>query len=104
MYKVAIVGENDTVAGFRALGLEVFPASESEHAKQILETLIRQDFAVIYITEQIASGIMDYINKLKTGILPAVILIPGNKGSMGIAMAEIKKAVEKAVGADILGD
>jgi V/A-type H+-transporting ATPase subunit F len=34
--------------------------------------------------------------------LPAIIPIPGMKGSMGIGLRNIKKAVEKAVGADIL--
>ncbi len=33
---------------------------------------------------------------------PAIILIPGNKGSMGIGLADINKSVEKAVGANIL--
>lgn len=102
MYKVGVIGESDTVAGFRALGLETFSVDSSYEAQEVLEKLIKQNFAIIYITEQIAQGIMEYIRKLKTGILPAIILFPGNKGSMGIATEEIKNAVERAVGVDIL--
>ena len=36
-------------------------------------------------------------------LTPAIILIPGKSGSLGIGMANVKKSVERAVGADILG-
>lgn len=102
MYKAAVVGEKDTVLGYRTLGLDVFPVIHSEDAKKVLEELVKEPYAVIYVTEQTAGPIMDYIRGLKTRMLPAVILIPGNKGSLGIAAEEIRKSVEKAVGADIL--
>jgi V/A-type H+-transporting ATPase subunit F len=34
--------------------------------------------------------------------LPAITVIPSSKGSRGYGMANIKSAVERAVGADIL--
>ena len=34
--------------------------------------------------------------------LPAITVIPGSGGSTGYGMANIKSAVERAVGADIL--
>ena len=42
------------------------------------------------------------IEKNRKQRTPAIILIPGNKGSMGIGLADINKSVEKAVGANIL--
>ena len=42
------------------------------------------------------------IEKYRSKPIPAVILIPGKSGSMGIGMANIKNSVEHAVGADIL--
>ena len=36
MYKVGIIGDKDSVLGFKAVGLEVFPCSRSEEAKKIL--------------------------------------------------------------------
>lgn len=104
MYKIGIVGEKDTIAGFRVLGLEAFPVKTPQETRELLESLSKQDYAVIYITEQAAQPVMDYIRELKTRTLPAIVLIPGNKGSMGIAVDEIKNAVEKAVGINILGN
>ena len=37
-----------------------------------------------------------------TALPRPVILIPGKEGSLGLGMANIKKSVERAVGADIL--
>lgn len=45
---------------------------------------------------------MDVIDEYKDSELPAIILIPGLQGSLGIGMAGVKKSVERAVGADIL--
>ena len=36
--------------------------------------------------------------------VPAVILIPGRRGSLGIGKTALNRAVERAVGANILGD
>lgn len=40
----------------------------------------------------------EYVDKR----LPAIIPIPDKDGSLGIGMESVKKAVERAVGADIL--
>ena len=42
------------------------------------------------------------IARFKDSLTPAIILIPGKEGSLGIGMRNIKQAVERAVGADIL--
>jgi V/A-type H+-transporting ATPase subunit F len=42
------------------------------------------------------------IEKYTDAIKPAIILIPGTAGSLGIGMAGVHKTVERAVGADIL--
>ena len=45
-----------------------------------------------------ALEVAEYIDKR----LPAIIPIPDKDGSLGIGMESVKKAVERAVGADIL--
>ena len=44
----------------------------------------------------------DAVERYKDALTPAIILIPGKDGSLGIGMANVKRAVERAVGADIL--
>ena len=45
---------------------------------------------------------IENIARYKDELTPAIILIPGKEGSLGLGMANIKKSVERAVGADIL--
>ena len=101
-YKVACLGDRDSVLGFRALGINTYFADTPEEAAPILKELASQDVAVIYITEQLALGLSAEIQACEETLTPAVILIPGKQGTLGLGQAALKSAVERAVGADIL--
>ena len=102
MYKIAVMGDVDSVLGFKALGLDVYPVAGPEEGHETLHRLARENYAIIYITEQLASQIPAEIARYQDALTPAVILIPGKEGSLGIGMNNVKNAVERAVGADIL--
>ena len=102
MYKIAVLGDRESTLGFKALGFEAYPAQDSAQAKEILSRLAKDDYAVIYITEQLAADMDDEISKYKDSLTPAIILIPGKDGTLGIGMRGVHSAVERAVGADIL--
>ncbi|WP_202621087.1 V-type ATP synthase subunit F [Pseudoflavonifractor sp. 524-17] len=102
MYKIAVLGDKDSVLGFKALGLDVFPSDTVEEARKTLHRLAKEEYAVIYLTEQYAAKLEHEVARYKDELTPAVILIPGKEGSLGIGMANVKRAVERAVGADIL--
>ena len=106
MLKIAVIGGRDTVMGFRALGLETYPAADAAEAGHILRRLTREneDYAIIYIEENLAAELGHEIDKFKDRPTPAVILIPGREGSMGLGQSALKAAVERAVGTNILGD
>lgn len=101
MYKIAVIGDRDSVLGFRALGLDVFFAGDAETARKTLHRLAQQEYAVIYITEQLAQDLTGEITRYKNAVMPAVILIPGKGGSLGLAGHALQAAVERAIGADI---
>ena len=101
-YKVAVLGDKDSVLGFKALGLDAFAAENVEEARRSLHALAKKDYAVIYLTERYAAGMESDIERYKDALTPAIILIPGKEGSLGIGMSNVKRAVERAVGADIL--
>lgn len=101
MYKIAVLGDRDSVLGFKALGLDTFFAENTEEARHTLHRLARETYAIIYITEQLAADLSADIDKYKTSVTPAVILIPGKSGSLGLGAQALQSAVERAVGADI---
>ena len=90
--------------GFKALGLEACPVANAEEARETLRRLTKdsEDYAIIYVEENLAQELQHEIDKFKDVPKPAIILIPGKDGSLGIGMANVKRAVERAVGADIL--
>ena len=103
-YKIAVLGDRDSVLGFQTLGLDTCPADTVEQARTILHRLAKENYAIVYLTEQYAQHMQPELERYKDRLTPAIILIPGKEGSLGIGMANVKKAVERAVGADILGD
>ena len=101
-YGIAAIGDWESVMGFRALGLETCPVTSPEEAREEIRRLAKADCAVIYLTETLAKSLPDVLNRYKDEMRPAIILIPGREGPLGIGRDNIQRAIERAVGADIL--
>ena len=103
MYKIGMIGERDSVIGFMALGFAVHEAEDVDTARAVLHTLAKDgEYAIIYIVENYAVALSEDIAKYKDLPTPAIICIPGKNGTTGYGLSQVKKAVERAVGADIL--
>ena len=104
MDKIAVMGDYDSIYGFAALGLSIFPddGSDREESVRTLRNLAAHGFGVIYLTEGLAEILQDVVEEFRTSMLPAIILIPGVKGNSGAGVRAVKKSVEQAVGSDIL--
>ena len=114
-YSIAIVGTADVILGFKALGLETHPVNSPAEALEKIEELsaasrphptIQNEtvakYAVIFIIEDIAEGLPeDRYKKLTSKPLPAIIPLPGPKGSTGFGEARLKKLIIQAVGTEI---
>lgn len=104
MHKIGVIGDKDSVLCFKAFGLDVFPVIEieAEENRKLIDRLAREDYGIIFITEQIAQSVSETIDRYDKVMVPAIILIPSNAGSLGIGLNRIRKNVEKAVGINIL--
>ncbi len=104
MYKIAVMGDYDSIYGFAALGLSIFPddGKNREDSERTLRNLAAHGYGVIYMTEELAEILHDVVDEFKTSMMPAIILIPGVKGNSGAGVRGVKKSVEQAVGSDIL--
>ena len=80
MYKIAVVGDYDSIYGFATLGLDTFPVAD----------------------RKVAAECKNVIEKYQERILPAIIQIPGVSGNTGDGVQGVKNSVEQAVGSDIL--
>ncbi len=102
MYKIAVMGDYDSIYGFATLGLDTFPVTDPEYGAAQLKRLAEDEYAVIYMTESLAEELKKEIDRYREIMKPAIILIPGISGNTGAGIAGVKKSVEQAVGSDIL--
>lgn len=103
MYKkIGVVGDKDSVLAFKALGIDVFPVVEADEARRIVDNCAKNDYALIFVTEQIAQKIEETITRYNEELLPAIILIPSNQGTLNIGLKRISDSAEKAIGVNIL--
>ncbi len=103
MHKIGVLGGRETVMGFKALGLDVFPVDGAEEARHVLRDITREDdYAILYVEENLVEGLRHEIDRFKDSPTPAIILIPGRDGSLGLGLSALNAAVERAVGTNIL--
>ena len=107
MFKIAVIGGSDCVIGFRALGLDTFAVDSAEETRRTLREITKpkengDEYSIIYMEESKAADVLEEIRKFDERPSPAIILIPGRDGPLGLGQSALKDAVEKAVGSDIL--
>lgn len=108
MYKLAVIGDKDSVLPFNILGLDTFFINSFDtidekkiKIKKIIEYLVAKKYGIIYITEELAKDSMDIINRYKANVTPVITLIPNNLGSQNIGLKDIDGNIEKAIGTNI---
>jgi len=104
MYKIAAMGDRDSIYGFSSIGMDIFPEDKMDSPILTLHRLVDSGYAVIYITEVLAEKLEPEIEQYRGRQLPVIVPIPGITGNKGMGMKAISKSIEKAVGSDILAD
>lgn len=104
MYKIGAVGDKDSILAFKSIGIDVHPVVDDKEARNVIDTLADEGYGLIFVTEHVAAGIEETIQRYKKKLIPAIILIPSNQGTLGIGMNDINKNVEKAVGSNIFAN
>lgn len=103
MYKIAVMGDRDSIYGFAAVGLIPYPVEDKEVAKKALKEIVdSKEYAIVYVTEKLAIDLEKEIQHYTENDNIAIILIPGVSGNTGIGIKQVKQSVEKAVGSDII--
>ncbi|MCI8623898.1 MAG: V-type ATP synthase subunit F [Provencibacterium sp.] len=100
--KIAIIGDKESVLGYKAVGFHTFVSASPAEDRTLVDRLAKDDYGVIFITEQALSPIVDILEKYKDDKIPAIIPLPSKDGTLGLGIRNVKSSVERAVGADIL--
>ncbi len=100
---IAVIGDSESIKGFSAIGLDIFPCDDTEKAPQLFHHIAEGDnYAVIFITEEIYELVEKERRRYEERLTPAIIPIPGVKGNSGIGTKRLSSFVEQAVGSDII--
>lgn len=109
MYKLAVIGDKDSIISFKVLGVDIYPVNFTEdteelanNIKKVIEHLVYKGYGIIFITEEYAKYSKNVIDRYKGQTLPMITLIPSNRGSLNIGMSKIDENIEKAIGTNIL--
>ncbi|MBR2384123.1 MAG: V-type ATP synthase subunit F [Clostridia bacterium] len=98
---MAIIGDGDSVLAFRAGGIDAFSVVDSSDARILLKK-IAKEYQVIFITDILAKELDMELKKYLSTPYPIILSVPSAKGSNGYGNENIKRAMEKALGVDIL--
>ena len=99
--KMAIIGSDDSVFAFKAVGVDAYSAFSPESAESLLKK-IAKEYQIIFITDVLAKGMDEIIKRYLNSAYPVIISVPSKNGSNGYGMESIKSTMEKALGVDIL--
>ena len=102
MYKLAAVGDKDSVYGYASLGVSIFHVETPAEAVPLIRHLAESSYGVIYITEQLAEEMQEELERYASLPLPVIVPVPGVRGNTGLGLANVSRFVEKAVGSDII--
>ena len=98
--KTAIVGNGDGIMVFKAAGVATFPVENEKKARDILRK-IAKDYQIIFLTEDLAKPLTDFLKRFDEAPYPVVVSIPSGE-SEGYGMEVLQSAMERALGVDIL--
>ena len=91
-YKIAIVGNEDAVGGFKAVGIDAIPIEAIDDAKEKIEKLFNaKDYAIIFITEDWVDKLKNFLDELPPKALPSIVAVPSQAGSTGAGLRNLKK-------------
>ena len=100
---IAVIGDSESIKGFSAVGLDIYPCEDSDRAAQLLRNIADTDeYAVISLTEEVYASTAKERTRYEERMTPAIIPIPGVKNNTGTGVKRLSSFVEKAVGSDII--
>ena len=102
MYKIALMGNRETIIGFKLLGVSIFPVKKKEESVEILNKLVKEEYAVIFITEEIGCQIIEEIERLQKTSFASITIMPAKLEKKYLGLKILRRNIEKAIGTDIL--
>lgn len=104
MSKAVAIGERGLILGFKGVGVEVLPVEGAESFKrELLRTARDPGVALVLVTESIAALDPEALREFRALSAAILTTIPTHQGSTHFSFQEMRSAVERSIGVDMLG-
>lgn len=102
MASIAVLGEERNILGFRPFGVDIyFYYKGNENIEEWFNAVVKKEYKLIIITEEIAVKLKEQISALWEKDLPVVLTIRGLGETSRIAFERLRGLVIKAIGTDL---
>lgn len=104
MSSVGIIGDLDTVSGFRLGGVKKSEVvNNKEEAIAAIDKFLDEDVSIIIITQVLANEIREHINrKIGSNVLPMIIEIPDKDGSSEGSSDQMADLIKRVIGVEMV--
>ena len=104
MSSVAIIGDIETVSGFRLGGVkQAEVVATSEEAIAAFDKFLEEEISIIIITQLLANEMRNHIDrKIGSDVLPMIIEIPDKDGSSGGSSDQINDLIKRVIGVEMV--
>ena len=101
-HKIGAIGDKDSVLPFKLFDFDTRTTKDKQLIRQQIDEMAKNDYGIIYITEEFAQLVPETIKRYEEKMIPAIVLIPNHEGTLVIGKSMIQGQVERAVGQNIL--
>ena len=99
--KFFVIGDDDTVLGFRYAGLRGQAVSDEHQARLALQQAIRADVPIVIITDVAAQMIQDDVNEIRfEARTPIIVEVPTRSGPVE-GRPSLMELIREAVGISV---
>ncbi|MGQ4910942.1 MAG: V-type ATP synthase subunit F [Candidatus Thorarchaeota archaeon] len=101
--RIAVIGDRDTITGFRLVGVSEcgIPKSADDTRNLLMKYFRDPTMGLVMITEPLAREVEDTIVELSQAPVPVILLIPDRDGSTGAHETVLRELIRRAVGIEI---
>ncbi len=100
--KVAVVGEVDIIFALRALGIKIFSPKSLEEAREVVESLAQENFALCFLHESFLEPLREEREALRKEFCPVIVGFSDYRKVTDQLERMMREVAIKATGSDSL--
>jgi V/A-type H+-transporting ATPase subunit F len=100
--KIAVLGDTDFVMPFSALGMDTYPADQTQQVTEAAKKIVEDKYALVVVSEDKLKAAQEVFAAYENSPAPCIIAVPFTTESKGLATETLGKVLKMATGINIL--